>query len=93
MQLLPESGNVRSPLPDSGEHVWPDPAKIAGLLRIRSDPAILAKSDRIHPDPTESVARSIQIRLDSVRSGWLLNMAGIWFAGIRRRQYFGGRML
>jgi hypothetical protein len=31
MQLSPESDDVRSPLPDSGEHVWPDLAKIAGF--------------------------------------------------------------
>jgi len=29
MQLSPESGNIRSLLPDSGEHVWPDPAILA----------------------------------------------------------------
>jgi hypothetical protein len=31
MQLSPESGNVRSPLPDSREHVWPDSAKMVGF--------------------------------------------------------------
>jgi len=36
MQLSPESGNVRSPLPDSGEHVWPDLGHF-GQIRSASD--------------------------------------------------------
>jgi hypothetical protein len=33
MQMLPESGDDRSPSRESGEHVSPDPAKIAGFQR------------------------------------------------------------
>jgi len=55
MQLSPESGNIWLPLSDSGEHVWPDPAR---LLQIRPDqwmdscrsgriPAILARFGQI----------------------------------------------
>jgi hypothetical protein len=58
MQLSPESCNVRSSLPDSGEHVWPDPTKMAGLLRIQSDPV---ESRPFWPNP----AGSVQIRSDS----------------------------
>jgi len=60
--MLPESGNVRSPLPDFGEKVWPDPAKMAGFRpktfgsgRIRSYPA---GSHPFWPDP----ARIFRIR-------------------------------
>jgi hypothetical protein len=47
MQLLLEFGNVRSPLPDSSEHVWPDPAKLLDsghFGQIRRDPG------RMSPD-------------------------------------------
>jgi hypothetical protein len=61
IQLLPESGDVWSPLPDFGKHVWPDPAKMAAsgrtppdLVRSGRIPAILARSGRI----------SCRIRLD-----------------------------
>jgi hypothetical protein len=51
MQLSPESGNVQSPLPDSGEHVWSDPTKIAGFRSDSSGSsrimAILARSGLI----------------------------------------------
>jgi hypothetical protein len=46
MQLSPESSNVQSSLPDSGEHIWSNPAKIAGF---RSDSS---GSGQIWPDPT-----------------------------------------
>jgi len=59
-RLSPESSNVRSPLPDSVEQVWPDPAKMVGfqpdsfgsgqirpnLARAGRIPAILARSSR-----------------------------------------------
>jgi hypothetical protein len=44
MQLSPESGNDRSTLPESGEHVWPDLAKIAGFRQDTSGPG------QIRPD-------------------------------------------
>jgi hypothetical protein len=75
MQLLPESGNVRSPLLDSGERVWPDPAKIARLLRIRSDPA---GSQPFWLDPAEFWPFLAS-------SDRLLTMAGIWSTGIQRQ--------
>jgi hypothetical protein len=62
MQMSPESGDDRSPSPESGEHVWPDPAKIAGFRQdtsgtgqIRPDPVILAGSRQDQwPDPVRS---------------------------------------
>jgi hypothetical protein len=45
MKLSPESGNDRSPSPESGEHVWPDLAKIAGFRQDTSGPG------QIWPDP------------------------------------------
>jgi hypothetical protein len=62
MQLSPESGNDRSPSPESGKHVWPDPAEIArfwqgtsGPGQIRPDPVILAGSRQNQwPDPVRS---------------------------------------
>jgi hypothetical protein len=62
MQLSPESGNDQSTSPESGEHVWLDPAKIAGFRRdtsgpgqIRPDPVILAGSRQDQwPDPVRS---------------------------------------
>jgi hypothetical protein len=60
MQLSPESGNVRLPLPDSGEHVWPDLAKIAGFRPDSSQSVAGSRpffarsdqiSDQIHPNP------------------------------------------
>jgi hypothetical protein len=35
-QLQPKSDNVWSPMPDSNDQVWPNPAR---LLRIQSDPS------------------------------------------------------
>jgi hypothetical protein len=70
MQLSPESGNVRSPLPDSSEHVWPDPAE---SIQIRPDQ---------WPDPSKSsgipaiLARSSRISAVLTRSGRLLTMDG-----------------
>jgi hypothetical protein len=43
MQLLPEFGNVRLPLPDFGKHVWPDPGHFGQIRpdqwqdQVRSD--------------------------------------------------------
>jgi hypothetical protein len=45
MQLLSESGNVRLPLPDSGENVWPNSGHF-GL--IGPDPG---RFGQIRPDP------------------------------------------
>jgi hypothetical protein len=45
MQLSPKFGNVRSLLPDTGEHVWPDLAKIAEFQPESSG------SGQIWPDP------------------------------------------
>jgi hypothetical protein len=38
MQLSPESDNDQSTSPECGEHVWPDPAKIAGFQQDTSGP-------------------------------------------------------
>jgi hypothetical protein len=73
IQLSPESGNARSPLPDSREHVWPDPAKIAEFwLDSSGSGQILQDSNhfgqirgQIHPNPTILAI-----------SGRLLTMAG-----------------
>jgi hypothetical protein len=56
MQMPPESGNVRSPLPDSDENVWPDLARFlpdsSGSSHIRSDPGHFGQiSSRVRPDP------------------------------------------
>jgi hypothetical protein len=64
-------------LPESGEHVWPDPAKIAGFRQetsgpgqIRPDPVILAGSRQDQwPDPAGSVSGSGHIRPDSDHFG------------------------
>jgi hypothetical protein len=80
--LLPESGNIRSPLPDSGEHFWPDSVKLAGF---RSDSS---GSGRIWLDPYHFG----QILAIFAISGKLLTMARFWpvsagiiSAGIRRQ--------
>jgi hypothetical protein len=100
MQLSQESGNVRSPSPDSGKHVWLNSAKIAGFQSDSSGfgwiPAILAKfgriSGQIHPNPAGSMAglsKSGWIPAILARSGSLagfrLVSTQIWSAGIRRR--------
>jgi hypothetical protein len=84
MQMSPESGNDRSLSPESGEHVWPNPAKIAGFRQdtsgpgqIRLDPVILAGSRQDQwPDPVRSgripagsVVGSGHIRPDSGHFG------------------------
>jgi hypothetical protein len=87
MQMSPESGNDRSPSPESGEHVWLDPAKIAGFRQdtsgpgqIRSDPVILAGSrqDQL-PDPV----RLGRIPAILARSGRISSRIRSYPAGFR----------
>jgi hypothetical protein len=69
-----------SPLPDSSEHIWPDPTKIAGFHPDSSGSgqisAILAKSGWIHQDPAGSVVGSIQIRFGQISDRSHPNSAG-----------------
>jgi hypothetical protein len=59
MQLSPKSGNVRSPLSDFGEHVWPDSSRAPlDLVRSGRIPTILAKSGRISGRIKAILARS-----------------------------------
>jgi hypothetical protein len=76
IQMLPESGDDRSPSPESGEHVSPDQAKIAGFRQdtsgpgqIRPDSIILAGSRQ---DPVRSgrISSRIQSYPAEFRSFW-----------------------
>jgi hypothetical protein len=89
MQLSPESGKVRSPLPD--------PIKIAGSGRIDPAESIQIRLDlshfgQIRADQWLDPSKSGRILAILARSGLLLTMAGfepnsagIWSAGIQRR--------
>jgi hypothetical protein len=78
--MPPEFDNVRSPLLDSSEQVWPDPTKMEDSSRIL---AVLARL----------VVGSIQIRLasDHGRNPEIFRPVsiGIWYVGIWRH----GQML
>jgi hypothetical protein len=60
------------PLLDSGEHVWPDPNKIAGsggLLQIRLDSADPGHFGQIRPDKLPDPSTSSRIPAILARSG------------------------
>lgn len=64
MQLSPKSSNVRSPLSDSGEHVWPDLAKMAWFRPNSS------WSGQIRPNPGH--VGQILLDLDHFgQTGWV----------------------
>jgi hypothetical protein len=89
-----QSGNVRSPLPDSGEKVWPNSA---GNFRIRLDPDYFGQirqessgSSTINGRIRSYPAGSSQIRPDPVGSGGR-HQASV--AGFRCRQDASDRRL
>jgi hypothetical protein len=97
-QMMSKSGNVRSPLLDSGEQVWPDWAKMAGF---QPDPSrfgrildVLAKSGQIscwiRPDP----AGSLPFWPDPTGI-WSSSISRQWpdVAGFQHWQVFGDRTL
>jgi hypothetical protein len=79
-QMSAESGNVRSPLPDFGEKVWPDPGRF-GQIRPKSSGSA----------PINGRIRSYPAGLAGIRQYSGLHRAPV--AGFRRQQDTGDRML
>jgi hypothetical protein len=108
MQLSPESGNVRSLLPDSGKHVWPDATKmaefrqdssrsVAGSSHIRLNLGHFGRirSDSNHFGQIRPASNHGRIPASDDGGGMSLDSSAdiIPVAGFRRRHYSDSRIL